>query len=188
MRRGCNSRAKGAAGEREAAALLAELFGWNSRRAQQYCGKNPDSSDLIVEDTPDIYWEVKRVQKLSVPKTMEKAREDAGRKCPALLHRQNRGGWMLTLFVEDLPRIVHAYEQALKEDRSGQALAKETLPPQDAHPDHRGGRTAGVPRDMPARGREGTHQDQEGEPRVHVRSALRGIRSRGQRGVPDSQQ
>ena len=187
MRRGCNSRAKGAAGEREAATLLNELFGWNSRRAQQFCGRNPDAADLIVEDTPDLYYEVKRVQRLAVPKTMEKAREDAGRKCPVLLHRQNRGGWLLTIFVEDLPRLVHAYESALTEDRGSKALAEKAVPSQDRDQNHGGQGTAGVPRDMPYLGREGAHQDQASATRLHVRSVARGIRSRGQRGVPDTQ-
>ena len=113
-----NSRRKGAVGEREAAALLRELFGWSTaRRSQQFCGQ-AETADLIVEDTPDIYWEVKRVQRLSVPKTMVKARTDAGRKAPALLHRQNNSEWLLTIYVDDLPRIVHAYDQSLKESRT----------------------------------------------------------------------
>lgn len=122
-----NSRRKGACGEREAAALLRELFGWQSaRRSQQFCGQ-AETADLIVEDTPDIYWEIKRVQRLSVPKTMAKARTDAGRKVAALLHRQDRSEWLLTIFIEDLPRLVHAYESALQEPRGHETMVTEEL-------------------------------------------------------------
>lgn len=131
LRKRKNSRRKGCVGEREAAALLKELFGWQARRSQQFCGQ-AETADLIVEDTPDIYWEVKRVQRLAVPKTMQKAREDAGRKAPALLHRQNNSEWLLTIYIADLPRLVHAYDQSLQEARPNKAVAEAELSLPDA--------------------------------------------------------
>lgn len=187
MRQGCNSRAKGAQGEREASSMLSELFGWNSaRRSQQYCGTE-SSADLVVEETPDLHYEVKRVQRLAVPKTMQRAREDAGRKCPVLLHRPNHGEWLLTIFVEDLPRLVHAYDSALQEDQLSKAVVAKKVSSQDSNTGHGGKRTAGVSRDMPARRRQGPHQDQEGIAGIHVRSVAGGVRTRSEGGVPDTQ-
>lgn len=111
-----DSRAKGCRGEREAAQTLRDTFGWkNARRSQQFCGADSDAADLIVEETPDIYWEIKRVQRLNVPKTMEKAKEDCGRKTPVLMHRRNGEQWLLTIFLSDLPRLAHAYDSAAQE-------------------------------------------------------------------------
>lgn len=185
--KGCNSRAKGAQGEREASSMLSELFGWNSaRRSQQYCGTE-SSADLVVEETPDLHYEVKRVQRLAVPKTMQRAREEAGRKCPVLLHRPNHGEWLLTIFVEDLPRLCHAYDSALQEDKVSQAMAEKTLPAQDADPRHGGGEPPRVPRHLLARRRKGAHQNQEGGSGLHGGSATGGVRPCSEGGVPNPQ-
>ena len=106
-----NSRTKGKAGELEACSVLRSLFGWRSRRSQQHCGTE-GSADLQIEDTPSLWWEVKRVERLNVPRTMVTAVMQAGRKCAVLLHRPNRSEWLLTIRLADLPRLVHAYDSA----------------------------------------------------------------------------
>jgi hypothetical protein len=139
-----NGRRKGKAGELEAAATLREMFGWSARRRQQFSGKSGDD-DLMVDQTPSLFWEVKRVERLSIPKTMATAVEQAGRKCPVIMHRQNRSkvGWLITVRLEDLPRLVHAYENA-----AASTVASAALPdPDTSHSSHSQSHTT-VPRHL----------------------------------------
>lgn len=106
-----NSRQKGKVGELEAAQALRDLFGWECGRSVQHSGTQ-DSADLRVSSTPGLWFEVKRVQALNVPRTMEKAVEQAGRRTAVLLHRRNRGEWLLTIRLVDLPRLAHAFNAA----------------------------------------------------------------------------
>jgi hypothetical protein len=106
-----NSRRKGKVGELEAAQFLRETFGWTTRRSQQHSG-TADSADLRVSQTPDLWWEIKRVERLNVPKTMKIAVAQSGRRTPVLMHRPSRSEWLLTIRVIDLPVLVHAFETA----------------------------------------------------------------------------
>lgn len=106
-----NSRRKGKVGELEAAQFLRETFGWTTRRAQQHAGTQ-DTADLRVEQTPQLWWEVKRHERLNVPKTMKIALAQAGRRTAILMHRPSRSEWLLTIRVVDLPVLVHAFETA----------------------------------------------------------------------------
>lgn len=110
-----NSRKKGKTGELEACQVLRDLFGWVARRTQQYSGWHPnnDSPDIVCDQTPSVFWEIKRAERLCVPKAMQVAVKQAGRKLPALLHRQSRSEWLLTIRLSDLPRLCHAYETAI---------------------------------------------------------------------------
>lgn len=99
-----NSRRKGACGERSAAAYLNSLLGFTARRAQQHSGTET-SADLIVPETPLLWWEVKRVQKLNIPQAMEKAGEQCGERVPVLMHRRNGGEWLLTLRLRDAEAV-----------------------------------------------------------------------------------
>ena len=139
-----NGRRKGKVGELEAAATLRELFGWAARRRQQFSGKCGDDY-LMVDQTPSLFWEVKRVERLSIPKTMATAVEQSGRKCPVIMHRQNRSkvGWLLTIRLEDLPRLVHAYENAIT-----CPVASAALPNEDAGNRAGGQGHTAVPRHM----------------------------------------
>lgn len=127
-----SSRAKGKNGELEACHVLRELFGWVARRTQQFSGwaKGGDSPDIICDQTPSLFYEVKRVEKLSIPKAMLTAMKQCGRKCPVLLHRTNRSpaGWMLTIRLQDLPRLVHAYSLAVdSESQNPHSLVASAL-------------------------------------------------------------
>lgn len=131
-----NSRAKGKQGELEACQELRRLFGFQCRRSQQFSGYGGgDSPDIIVENTPDLFWEIKRVQALNVPRALALAVRQAGRKCPVVMHRPNHSvnGWMLTLRLTDLPRLAHAYQQAVDADsQASSAVAPQALPDADA--------------------------------------------------------
>jgi len=121
-----NSRRKGKVGELEAAALLRSLFGWAARRRQQFSGKAGDD-DLMVDQTPGLFWEVKREERLNLHQAVKRAAEDAGRRCPVVLHRKSRSEWLLTIRVQDLPRLCHAYDSAQND-----TVAAAALPYQDA--------------------------------------------------------
>lgn len=133
-----SARAKGKNGELEICHTLRDLFGWVARRSQQYSGwsKGGDSPDILCDQTPSLFYEVKRVERLAIPKAMALAVKQAGRKCPVLLHRQNRSqvGWMLTIRLEDLPRLAHAYTVACdSEAKASASVAEKELSTQDTN-------------------------------------------------------
>lgn len=122
-----NSRRKGKVGELEAAQFLREVFGWTTRRTQQFAANaNADSADLRVEQTPQLWWEVKRVERLNVPKTMRVAVAQSGRRTPVIMHRPSRSEWLLTIRVIDLPILVHAFETAQTLPVAAPPLPSET--------------------------------------------------------------
>ncbi len=92
-----NSRAKGAKGERELANLLKEN-GYTARRGQQYCGANGDADVVGLEG---IHIECKRVERLNIDEAMAQAIADAKEgEMPAVFHRKNRKGWLVTMPFE----------------------------------------------------------------------------------------
>lgn len=127
-----NSRTKGKVGELTACHDLRDMFGWDAHRTQQHSGwSDGNSPDIEVDQTPDLFWEVKRVEKLNVPRALALAVKQSGRRCPVVMHRPNRSvnGWMITLRLEDLPRLVHAYNCASDaEIAAGCSLAAKALP------------------------------------------------------------
>lgn len=98
MAKRLNSRAKGASGEREAAAAIAKAFGVNARRGQQFSG-SPDSPD-IVSDLP-IHWECKRVERGNPYAWLDQACRDAGDNVPVVIHRRNNHEWILVMRLTD---------------------------------------------------------------------------------------
>ena len=97
-----NSRQKGARGERELAGILRD-YGFDSRRGQQYCGLNGDA-DVI--GLPGIHIECKRVERLNIYEAMQQAWRDAGDgETPAVFHRRNRKGWLVTMRLDDWIKI-----------------------------------------------------------------------------------
>ena len=100
-----NSRNKGAAGERELANILKD-YGFDTRRSAQYCGANGDAD---VVGLPGIHIEVKRVEKLNIDIAMNQARVDARPdEIPAVFHRRNRKGWLVTMDLDD---FMHLYKR-----------------------------------------------------------------------------
>lgn len=94
-----NSRAKGAAGERELANKLKE-YGFSARRGQQFCGANGDP-DVVCTELASYHIECKRVQNLNVDKAIDQATADCGDKTPVVIHRKNNRPWLVTMFLED---------------------------------------------------------------------------------------
>ena len=93
-----NSRAKGAAGERELAKKLRE-YGYECRRGQQYCGANGDADVLGL---PGIHIECKRVERLNIDDAMLQAIRDRREgEFPAVFHRKNNCKWLVTMQLED---------------------------------------------------------------------------------------
>lgn len=103
-----NSRAKGAAAEREIANIL-KSRGFNARRGQQFCGANGDAD---VVGLPGFHIEVKRVEALNVDKAMDQAKRDASKdEVPIVVHRKNNRKWKVTISFDDfLDMLEDAYE------------------------------------------------------------------------------
>lgn len=95
-----NSRAKGARGERQAAAAVASHLHCTAARGVQYQG-GKDSPD-IQTDLAGIHFEVKRCERGCVHSWMEQSQRDAGRNIPTVLHRKNNTEWLLTVKLEDM--------------------------------------------------------------------------------------
>lgn len=115
-----NSRAKGAAGERELARFIEEelkshgITHLHPERSQQFCG---NSGDADVRGLPGVHVECKRVEKLNLDAAFKQA--DSDRRpgdMPIVMHRKNRGTWMATLELHDFLRL---YAAAYKEGEIG---------------------------------------------------------------------
>ena len=95
-----NSRAKGAAGERELAKILRDYGFDNAKRGQQFCGINGNAD--VVDALPGIHIECKRVEKLNIESAMAQSERDArDGEMPAVFHRKNRQEWLVTMRLDD---------------------------------------------------------------------------------------
>lgn len=95
---GRSSQRKGAAGEKELAAYLAEA-GYTTERGGFCFGEKPDLMGL-----PGIHVECKRVERLNVPEAMRQAARDAEKfqdGLPVVFHRRNREPWLVTMRLKD---------------------------------------------------------------------------------------
>lgn len=102
-----NSRNKGAAGERELAAFLRE-YGYQARRGQQYAGANGDAD---VVGLPGIHIECKRVERLNLQDAYDQAKRDARPdEIPAVFHRKNYCGWLVTMALPDFLKLYAEWE------------------------------------------------------------------------------
>lgn len=90
-----NSKAKGAAGERQWRDEL-RAAGFTARRGQQYAGGN-ESPDVICEELSGLHMEVKRVESLNLGKAIEQATRDAAGKPWIVAHRKNHEPWRVTM-------------------------------------------------------------------------------------------
>lgn len=105
MGKAINSRQKGANGERELANILRQ-FGFESRRGQQFSGKNGDAD---VVGVPMLHIECKRVEHLNLDSALEQSERDARAEfqrtgkiaVPVVIHRKNRTPWRITMNLVD---------------------------------------------------------------------------------------
>ncbi|MHC1623175.1 MAG: PDDEXK family nuclease [Candidatus Methanospirareceae archaeon] len=99
------SRNKGAAGEREFAAQLRDLFGVDAHRGRQYHG-GPEAPDVVCE-IEGIHWEVKRTEGLSLYPALEQSKGDCDwGEVPVVAHRRNRKPWVVCCYFDDLLELV----------------------------------------------------------------------------------
>lgn len=102
-----NSRAKGAAGERELAKLL-RAEGFDARRGQQFCGANGDAD---VVGLPGIHMEVKRVEALRLWDALAQSKHDARPdEKPIVIHRRNNCEWVV---IQPLRDWLEMYREAM---------------------------------------------------------------------------
>lgn len=87
-----NSKAKGSAGERELARYLTER-GFEAHKNEQRFVGGAGNPDVSLEG---IHIECKRAETLRVHEALRQAVGDAeGGALPVVMHRRNRGEWML---------------------------------------------------------------------------------------------
>ena len=92
-----NNRERGKRGEREARDAVNLHLGMASIRSAQAGGKF--ASDLL--HTGNLHVEVKKRKALAVSAFMEQAIGDCGTRIPVVLMREDRGGWLVMLRIED---------------------------------------------------------------------------------------
>ena len=110
-----NSKAKGAAGERELSNKLKE-YGFNTRRGQQFCGANGDADVVGLQG---IHIECKRVENLNLSKAMEQAQNDAKEdEMPMVFHRKNREEWKVSMSLDNFIKLYKAYIKEEKDEQS----------------------------------------------------------------------
>ena len=107
-----NSRAKGAAGERELANYLTEK-GFPARRGQQFKGTS-DSPDIVCERLAEMLFlvECKRVQALNIHKAVTKCKDECeGGQRPVVMHRKNGEEWLATVPIDVFLSLVESMEE-----------------------------------------------------------------------------
>lgn len=111
MKAKINSRQKGARGERELARRFREQ-GYDCRRGQQYNGL--EGEDVI--GLPGVHVECKRVERLNLYDAIDQAKRDADQKLPAVFHRKNNCGWLVTMPLEQWFEIYREWEAGQEKD------------------------------------------------------------------------
>ena len=106
-----NSRDKGARFERELAAKLRE-YGYDAHRSAQYCGNTGAAAD--VTGLPGIHIEAKHCEKMQLYDWISQAVRDATAaakgEIPAVFHRKNNAGILVTLRFDDFMKIYREWE------------------------------------------------------------------------------
>lgn len=112
-------REKGKRGERELAGILKD-HGYDCRRGQQFCGT---AGDADVIGLPGIHIECKRVERLNLQEAMDQAGRDAREgELPAVFHRRDRSGWLVTMRLEDWIGLYREWGSRERDRRVGDGL------------------------------------------------------------------
>jgi len=104
------SKLKGKTREREFAQYLEEK-GLRARRTAQFCGKAGDS-DVVCEDLPRIFIEVKSEEQLNLWDAGSTALSDSKKegKIPMVTYRKNqRPYWIVMMHVDDWLKLAQAH-------------------------------------------------------------------------------
>lgn len=104
-------RAKGKRGELEAIALIRDA-GWPlARRTSD--GRRQLGRGDVTGGPAGVHIEIKRHERLNVPKALDQVREDADAlDLPVLAHRPSRSPWMATLPLDELLALLALREKA----------------------------------------------------------------------------
>lgn len=127
-----NSRAKGARGERMAAAAWAEAIGLpqeTCRRGQQFAG-GTDSPD-VVQPIAGIHLEVKNTERGNPYLWVAQAVRDGGQKVPVVLHKRNGQDWLAVVRLTDVRRFaaeIHTAVSGLGQQSLSLAVPGANLP------------------------------------------------------------
>jgi hypothetical protein len=108
-RRGRSNKRKGAAGERELANLLTELTGVEWQRGYQRRTGGDENPDVYADVLPwsALHIECKRsVRNVGIHAAYKQARGDCGERVPVVVSRRDREGWLVTVGLEDLLRLL----------------------------------------------------------------------------------
>ena len=102
-----NSKAKGSAGEREAANLFKQHGFTEARRSQQYSGAG-HTADLTGID--GLHIEVKRVERLNIYDAIEQVyRDKAPTDYGVVMHRKNNQEWLITMTFDEWIELYKNY-------------------------------------------------------------------------------
>ena len=106
-----NSKQKGARFERQLAGMFRD-YGFQARRTAQYCGNTGDASDVI--GLPGIHIEAKHQETMRLYDWMAQAKRDSEGtgNIPAVFHKKNNAGILVTMTLEDWMHIYAVYETA----------------------------------------------------------------------------
>jgi Holliday junction resolvase len=104
-------RTKGATAEREVVRILRD-HGWDTA-GRTSDGRNQHGRNDIVNGPEGCAIEIKRHERLNVPKALDQLMEDANEMdTPILVHRPSRHVWMATLPLDDLLELLAFREKA----------------------------------------------------------------------------
>ena len=92
-----NSKDKGKRGEREWAEKCREHGFTEAKRGQQYHGL--EGEDVV--GLPQLWQEVKWVERLNIHDAIEQAVNDSGDRIPIVAHKKNRKPWLVTMLADD---------------------------------------------------------------------------------------
>lgn len=88
-----SQRNKGANAEREVVKIFKD-HGFNARRGMVFYHE----PDMVVDDIPDIHFEIKRQEKIAMPAWIRQSTEACKEgESPCVIFRQNRQDWWIAL-------------------------------------------------------------------------------------------
>jgi len=105
---GTNRRAKGMAGQREAAAAWTAATGLPARNG----GQSGMVGGMDMDQPAAVRIEVKRQETLAIPAWCRQAAKDAGHLPWVVLHRRSREPWRVTLNLDQLQAVTDAIREA----------------------------------------------------------------------------